>query len=172
MKSNIKNVGTYTIKTTEGVQRGLYFRSPIQKVEFSTDYEISTFSAYEYVDRIKSPIQRAFQILIGNRRIVSNVNKWEKDDDGSWAGFFANIVCCPVYFKRNYRKLNAYSNSSADNIQSIVSYGYEGQWENCAGACKIENTKILLKTGKVLKERCSEYFQYTYAHKVEEMIKA
>lgn len=97
-------------------------------------------SAWEYLHDIKNPFRRLFEIIIGNENIVKNIKEWSKDAD--WGGFTGNILSCPIYFKREYRRLNAVS-SEDDNIQEINSYGYESEFEICNGHCNME--KPLLK---------------------------
>ena len=78
-------------------------------------------------------------------------------------------MCCPIYFKREYRKLKALS-VNEDNIQSIVSYGYEGEYNDCAGNCVVEKTIIILKNGKRIKKKIRGSYKYTYERMVKEII--
>lgn len=170
MGNNIKNVGSYTIVTTQGVEKGIFWRSSIQEVTFTTEPLDMGLSAYNFITQNKNILKRFFQVLIGNKYIVKHAQEWEENDDGSWAGFSANIICFPIYFKRKFRKLRAYSSNRLDNIQSIVSCGYESKWESCSGHCKIERTKITLNNGRVIKSRCYGSYQNTYTHIVERVI--
>jgi len=166
----VKNYKNFVIKAEEGIEKGLFFRSPVQKVDFGT-WDEDQFNAYTYLSKIKNPLFRFKEILKGNRNIIANIEGWaENDDDGSWAGFKANILCLPIYFSRVFRRLEAISQSLETNIQEIKSYGYESQFNKCGGCCVIEKTVFKLKNGKKIKVNKPESFNYTYGHKVEEVI--
>jgi len=165
----IKNYKNFVIKTEEGNEKGLFFRNPIQKVDFGT-WDEDEFNAYTYLSKIENPLFRLKEILIGNSNIVNNIKQWGEEDNGDWAGFRANVLCFPVYFSRVFRRLEAISQSSDTNIQAIKSYGYESQYNKCGGSCVIERTVFDLKNGKRLNSSKSESFQYTYGFKIEEII--
>jgi len=166
----VKNYKNFVIKVEEGIEKGLFFRSPVQKVDFGT-WDEDQFNAYTYLSKIKNPLFRFKEILKGNRNIIANIERWaENDDDGSWAGFKANVLCFPVYFSRAFRRLEAISQLPDTNIQEIKSYGYESQYNKCGGSCAIEKTVFKLKNGKRINVNVSESFKYTYKHKVEEII--
>lgn len=145
MDNRVVNYKGYIINTEEGTEKGLFFRSPIQKVRFDAYYDRPKMSAWKYLHDIKNPLRRIFEILIGNGIIVKNIKEWSKESD--WGGFTGNILCCPIYFKREYRRLNAVS-SGSDDIQKINSYGYESEFETCSGNCNMEKTVIKMKNGK------------------------
>lgn len=167
MENRITNHKEYVITTEEGTEKGLFFRSPLQKVTFDGYYDNPKFSAWKYLKDIQNPIRRMYEILIGNGNIVKHIKEWSEDID--WCGFNGNILCLPIYFKRKYRKLRAISNGD-NNIQEIISYGFESPFEICAGACAIENTTVLLKNGKRIKMRRKKYYHFTYSHIVKEVI--
>lgn len=157
----------YVISCEEGVKKGIFFRSPIQKVGFDAYYDNPKFSAWKYLNDIKHPIQRIYEILLGNREIIKNIQSWS--EDWNWAGFRANILCCPIYFKREYRKLIAQA-SDGNPITKIQSYGYESEFNECAGECVIERTRIHMNTGKVIRIKRRNTYLFTYIHKIEEII--
>lgn len=167
MENRTVNYKNYVIDTEAGTEKGIFFRSPIQKVNFDAYCEEPMLSAWKYSDNIKKPLRRLYQVILGNSSIVNNVEKWKEDMD--WAGFSANILCFPIYFKRDYRKLKAVSVGN-DNIQSIESYGYEGEWNNCTGRCDMERTTIILKNGKKIRKKRNESYHYTYEHIVKKII--
>jgi len=168
-ESSVKNYKDFVIKNEEGIERGLYFRSPIQKISFGT-WDEDEHNAYTYLFKIKNPLFKFKEILIGNRNIINNIEKWNEKDTGNWAGFNANILCFPVYFKRIYRKLEAISQSLNTNIKSIYSYGYESQYNKCGGNCVIEKIIFKLKNNKKIKINKTENFCYAYEFKIEEII--
>lgn len=167
MKNRVVNYKGYVISTEEGIEIGLFLRNPLQKVDFDAYYDDSKMSAWKYLNDLKNPFRRIFEFLIGNGNIVKNINDWSNDVD--WGGFIGNILCCPVYFKREFRKLNAIS-SGDDNIQEIHSYGYESEFNFCSGHCDIEKTVIKLKNGKKIKIKRNKQYHFTYEHLVKEII--
>lgn len=170
METKIETHKSYCIKTFCGTKRGLFFRSPIQKVEFDAYYAdyYDINNAWDYLDSIKNPIRRLYEIMIGNKNIVNHINEWSKKDN--WGGFKANVICSPIYFKRQSHILEAISTDPNDNIQRIVSYGYEAPRSICAGACHKEITKITLSNGKKLKLKNRHVYKYTYSHVIKEII--
>lgn len=158
----------YIITSTEGTERGLFFRSPIQNVQFDVDYYGPRLSAWDYQHKIKNPIRRFYEILIGNRKIVKNIDAWA--DDFNFAGFNANILCFPIYFKREYRQLSVYSCDNTTDIQSIYSHGYESEFNFCSGECVVEKTTIKLKNGKQLKFKKFEQYHFTYTHIIKRVL--
>ena len=167
IRTSIHN--NHLITTEEGVQFGIFFRNPIQKISFDAYYcDFKKTSAWEYKNRLKNPIHRLYEIIIGNKNIIDNIEEWSQNMD--WGGFDANIIMSPVYFSRVYRKLKSVSSSPNDVIQKVVSYGYEGPYNYCSGACHIERTRIILKNEKRIRLKVKDYFKYTYKHIVERMI--
>lgn len=167
-ENNVKNYKNFVIHTEEGVEKGIFFRSPIQTIDFSAWTEEKKFDAWCYLSKVKKSFFRFFEILKGNSNIVNNIEKWSENDD--WAGFRANILCFPIYFERRYRKLTAKSTSNDTNIQSIKSYGYESPYNTCNGNCVVEKTIITLKNGKKIKTKTPENYNFTYRFKVEKII--
>lgn len=170
METNVKMYKDYVIVTKKGKEKGLFFRSPIQKVSFDAYYgEAGELSAYTYADKIeKSSIRRFFETLIGNGRIVKNLNEWIKDYD--FGGFDANKLCFPIYFSRQFRSLEAVSQNPETLIKKIVSYGYESEWEFVAGGCKKETTTITMKNGQKVSSKTTERFDKTYEHIIEKIL--
>lgn len=166
METRTVNYKNYVIHTEEGVKRGIFFRNPIQKVNYST-WEESKLSAWAYLHKIKNPLKKSFEKMLGNKKIIENIDKWSESCD--WAGFHANILCVPVYFQRPYRRLKAISTGD-DNISSIVSEGYESEFEDCSGHCTIEKTTISLRNGKNIRVKRINSYNYTYAYIVEKII--
>lgn len=167
MENRIINYKDYVISTEEGTEKRLFFRSPLQKIEFNTYAEDSKHSAWKYFDDIQNPIRRLYEFLIGNRDIVKNIKGWTENEN--WFGFHGNILCLPFYFKRDYRKLKAISTSN-NNIQEIRSYGYESEFNICGGDCDIERTSIKMKNGKTIKIKRNESYYFTYEHIIKDII--
>ena len=170
MEINTTIHNNHVITSESGTQRGIFFRSPIQKVSFDAYYTTgpAVVSAWTYLNKIKNPIRRLYEILIGNVEIVKNINEWANNMD--WGGFTANKLMSPIYFRREYRYLESVSSNTHDVIQKVVSYGYEGPYNMCSGACHIERTRITLRNGKKIRLKKTEYYHYTYIHIVERMI--
>lgn len=170
MVINSKVYKHHSILTKSGEQKGIFFRSPIQKVQFDAYLYIDDphISARIYMEKIKNPIRRFYEILIGNKVIVDNIEKWSKDID--WAGFEANVLMSPIYFTRIFRSLECNSRMRNDNIRKVVSYGYESPYNYCSGACHIEKTIIVLGDGKRIRVKRRKSYHYTYSHIVEKMI--
>lgn len=167
MENRVVNYKGYVISIENGTKKGLLFRNPLQEVNFDAYYDEPKVSAWKYLYDIKNPFRRFFEILIGNKNIVKNIKKWS--NDVNWGGFTGNILCCPIYFQRDYRRLNAVSNGS-DNIQKINSYGYESEFETVAGHCDMEKTIITMKNGKRIKIKRRKSYHFTYEYLVKEII--
>lgn len=175
MEIKVEEYKDYIIATQEGVQKGIFFRSPLQRVSFDAYGDVpDVISAWKYLRDIKNPIRRFYEILIGNREIVSTIHQMAERCD--WGGFDANILCSPIYFKREYRKLSAYSCIDS-NIKRIESYGYEGIYNICAGECKVERTKVYIvkrfaffSNTRIIRLKKFNQYYYTYAHIAKEVI--
>ena len=167
-KRNVTVYKDYTIITEEGVQKGIFFRSPFQMAFFDAYYGDMPFDAYTYAKKIKNPIRRFYEILIGNKNIVKSIGRLLDNID--WAGFDARIVVCPIYFKRRYRRLRAYTPNKDMTVREIKSYGYEFGFELAAGDCHIEKTKIYIRDGNVITTTKKDQYHYTYRHVVKEEI--
>ena len=166
MTNRVINYKEYVISAEEGEENGIFFRTPLQKVFFDAYYG-EPISAWKYLNDIKNPIRRLYEILIGNGDIVKNIQKWSANIN--WGGFDGHIICSPIYFKRKYRKLTAHSCTN-NNISKIKSYGYEGKFNAVAGACHVEKTVIHLSNGKTIKLKRKGKYYFTYTHIVEEII--
>ena len=129
-------------------------------------------SAYEFANRVvKSNLYAFYQTLIGNCKILKQLP--DMVDKVDWAGFRANKLCFPIYFSRNCRSLKCLLNDPDEiknNILSVSSYGFEDQWETVSGGCKVEKTKIKLKSGKVIRHKKFYSYHYTFAHIIEDFI--
>lgn len=169
MSMRIYNFKEFVITTIEGTERGLFFRSPLQNIDFDAYHDEARFSAWKYISDIKNPIRKLYEILIGNKEIVKNVDKWS--EDCNFAGFRGNILCSPIYFKRQYRKLKAISSSNETNIKKVISYGYESEFNTCSGDCVIEKTVVVLRNGEKIKMRERGKYFYTYSYCIEKLIK-
>ena len=88
----------------------------------------------------------------------------------NWAGFSANILCFPIYFRREYRALTALSQDADENIQAVHSWGYESEFENCSGGCAKEITLFKMRNGKTMREVKKKNYYYTYSHIIENLI--
>ena len=163
------NIDNYVIHVKEYIQHGVFFRSPIKKVSYSDNwYGTSHYPAFNYIKKLKNPVFRLFQHLIGNTDIVNNAEEWSKDH--SFAGFKANALMSPLYFKRPCRSLDGYAQSSDDNIQEIHSFGFGMPYEDLSGGCELERTTFKLKSRHCIKERKRGSYYFTYAHVIESVI--
>lgn len=166
---NVANYKDYTIMTINTTEKGIFFRSPIQAIDKDTYAEDEFYSAWAYREQLKaSKFKRFYEKLIGNKKVVDNIEKWSESMD--WGGCRVNILASPIYFKRKMRKLIAICTNPDCNIQKIESYGYESQWNYCGGACVVEKTIITLKNGKKMRVTRNDYYHFTYEHIIEEII--
>lgn len=169
MDNRIINYKSFVISTEEGEEKGIFFRNPIQRVYFGDGfYSEGYMGMYEYNEKIKNPLRKIYEILIGNYNIIKKLPEWINNE--SFGGFDANILCIPIYFKRQYRKLECISNDKNTNIQSIYSYGYESEFNYVGGDCYKEITNIKLKNGRILKIKRKECYKFTYSHIVQDII--
>lgn len=167
METKVVNYKDYVINTESGVESGIFFRSPIQRIEYDAyDYDCEQ-SAWRYLHLLENPIRKLFEIALGNLCVVKHIEKWA--DECDWGGVTVNKLCIPIYFKREYRKLHAISQGD-NNIKEIFSYGYESPFELCAGGCDKELTKIIFKSGKSIKIKKVSSYNYTYEHIIKEII--
>lgn len=167
MENEVINYKGYVISTEEDTKRGIFFRNPLQKVDFVAFDGDGRFSPYEYKVAIKNPLRRIYEILLGNGNVVKNIEQWYKSCD--FAGFTANILCSPIHFKRKYRKLKAVCIGD-DNIQKINVYGYEGEYNICGGCCDKEKTSLKFKTGKTMKLKRTGTYHFIYPFVIENII--
>lgn len=175
----MKTYKNFVIDDVEGTQKGIFFRNPIQKVFYDADYHMvgvpDRISAWYFYNKSKATSKNFFfklyHILIGNKRFLKDVPEWaDSDDDGTWAGFTANIFVSPIYFQREYRRLKATAQDKTENIQSVESYGYEGPYNHCSGACHIERTVIRTKRGERIRKCHTKSYHWTYFHKIKELV--
>lgn len=158
----------YLITSEEGIERGLFFRNPIQKVFLSVDYIIG-YSLYEWLEKVnKNPIRKLFEILIGNLNIIKNIER--DSEDINFAGYDCNILCSPIYFKRIYRKLIVNSTKEYLSIKSIKAYGYENPYETVAGFCEKETFKVTSNIKSKQKIVTKGQYHYTYPHIIKQII--
>lgn len=125
-------------------------------------------NVWNYLDRTKNPIWCFFQILIGNYTIIRHLKEWIKEDD--FAGFTANTICSPIYFKRKSRCIEAISNSDDTKIDNIISYGYEDEFINISGQCIKEKTTITFKNSEKITMINKDEYEYTYIHIIKSAI--
>ena len=176
MKHDIdtRNIGTYTVISDKYTAYGIFFRSPIQKV-FRDGYYVGivednprVMNAYEYRDAVKKPIRRFYEILLGNGKIVRNIEKWSQNTE--FGGVTTKMLRSPIYFKREERSLVAIDTSGQQNISEIRSRGHESDLETCAGSCEKERTTIKLKNGKKIRKVCRDEYFYTYYTTIEDLV--
>lgn len=167
---SVKYNDDYTIYTEEGVEHGIFFRSPIQKISYDAYYGTDKkTSAYIYQKAINnSRIRRIYETLIGNGNIVKNLGEWL--DNLDFGGFNANKLCSPVYFSRKYRSLRAVSTDPATPFTLIKSHGYESQYNICHGACHIERTVFKFRNGRKNKLIVRKSYRFTYGHIITKLL--
>lgn len=159
---------TYEAIEMKGIEKGIFLRSPLKKISFTDDYGDSKQNVYTYAKKIKNPIRRLFETLIGNGTIVKELDTWMTDFD--FAGFTGNILCSPIYFKRKFRHL--YFKPISDSlIKEIISKGYENEFELCAGGCEKERTRIKFYNKKTSQFTTKGQYYYTYSHICEKLLK-
>jgi len=171
-ENNDNKKNNIVIYTNEIKKRGIFFRSPIQKVSFHEDFDDTyPFEVYHYIDSYKKSVFRRFyERLIGNGKIIKNGEKWSKEEN--FYGFSANILVFPIYFWRKERILEAVSYDDT-LIKKVKSHGYESRYNDCSGACTIEKTTVYLKDGlrkgkKIHICKKGEY-HFTYSHITEKI---
>lgn len=152
-------------KSESGVQHGIFFRNPLQKIYHDASYANEKVNAWTYVRRLsRFPFMRAYERLIGNKVIVDNIYDWT--DDSDFAGFYANRLMFPIYFKRHFRSL--ISTSATDpNIETVISYGYERPYNICSGDCDKEITTFIYRDGHRDRVVRRDSYYYTYEHVIE-----
>lgn len=167
---SVKDINNYTIYTEEGVEHGIFFRSPIQKVSYDAYYgNDKKTSAYIYQKAINnSRIRRIYEILIGNGNIVKNLGEWL--DNLDFGGFNANKLCSPIYFSRKYRSLRVVFSNPDTLFTLIKSHGYESQYNICNGACHIERTVFKFRNGSKNKLTVKEHYRFTYNHIITKLL--
>ncbi len=162
---NVTEAGGYKFYQEEFQKTGIFFQSPIQKIDWRTAWDCTDnypFVAEDFVDRCKkSRLFRWMNIILGNKNQVEKMANWL--EDWNFAAATLTTIVCPIYFKRTYRTLKAYATDSAAEIQQIHSVGYESPYNYCSGACYKESTWMVTKhTLKHFVNR--KNFHYTYKH--------
>ena len=164
----------YIIFTDEGVQTGVFFRSPIRKVTYEVyPYSSEYFSLVIFAQNCKdSRLFRIFQYIIGNRELVKSVMKEDLFKDQDLFGIEGNILISPIYFKRNYRALDIININDDIPIEYISSFGYDDKYTRVSGICIKETTVIHHKyKKKEIRLRTGNKYLYTYLYIAKELIK-
>ncbi|MDD3172142.1 MAG: hypothetical protein PHF63_00485 [Herbinix sp.] len=157
----------YIINAEEKEEYGVFFRLPITKVEVS-DSGYKQLSPWSFIKKLKENVLfRLFHLMI-NRRITLDLLKNGMGDD--CCGFYINKFVSPIYFKRSYRRTVARAMKPDLEIESIVSYGYESEYEVVCGRCVVEKTIIKTTNGtrKIINK--GEY-KFTYIHNMTEFLR-
>lgn len=161
----ITNHKDYTITTSDILKKGIFFRNPVQPITKDTYAEDEFYSAWAYLNKLRgSKVFRIVNILLGNKRVVDNIEEWSKHDN--WGGCTVNILASPIYFSRQERTLTAICLNPDCNIQKIESHGYESQYNIINGNCDIEKTTITLKNGKKLHMTRHDTYHFTYEYTI------
>lgn len=165
METKILNYKDYVISTKQGFKSGIFFRSPLQKI----DREFMAWSEDDisYFNSLDNKFIRIIETIIGNGKIIKNMKDMIDND---YCGAVFNKLCSPIYFKRQCRELTAISQNDDNNIKEIVSCGYESEFETCSGGCVVEKTKFRLKNGKTITYKLKNAYNYTYEHIVKEIL--
>lgn len=166
MENRIINYQSYIIHTQTQDKRGMFFRNFRQHIHCDMWYNAEKMNGY--LDKIKNPVRKLYEILLGNKEVVCNLGKWMNETD--FCGCDIYIIHCPIYFKRHIRTLTAIDTSNKCNIAKIQSSGYESEFNYCAGHCEVERTKIKLKNGKTMRIVQKGQFHCTYEHIVKQII--
>lgn len=169
VKVEANRTESYESIEMRGTEKGIFLRQPLKKIEFQEMWDSeSKQDIYTYSKKIQNPVRRLYEICIGNGTIVKELNEWMKDCD--FAGFTGNIICCPIYFKREFRELHLKSNTDS-MIKEIISKGYENEFELCSGGCEKEKTLIKFTNKRQSRFTTKEHYHYTYSHICEELLK-
>lgn len=166
--------GTYVIFHDEGVETGLFFRFPIRKVCYKVFTEQKNDpSLIEFVQDCKdSRLFRIFNYIMGNKNAVKEILEENIFNDDDLYGIDINKFISPIYFKRNYRKLDIINMDEDQPVNYISSYGYDDEYNQVAGNCTKETTYIHTKYKKrEIKLRRGKKYLYTYIHTAKELIK-
>lgn len=176
-----KNSGTesygerYMIYHDEGVQTGIFFRSPFRKITYKVyPDKAGEYSLIHYVHDIRANKRfRLFSRLLGNNKIINEIYEDDLDiftDD--LYGIDINTIICPIYFKRNYRYLDIINLEEKGPIDYITSFGYDDEYIDVAGECNKEITKIKHRYKRnEYRIRFGKNYLYTYTHSAKELIK-
>lgn len=161
----------YYLSSDRGIHKGIFFRKPIQKVNLNV-YGDGSFSGYDhliynYIRKLKNPLFKLYQYILGNKKAIQGIK--ENIDDMSFYGTSVNILCSPIYFKREYRELNLVC-PNHPGIARIHAYGYESPFETVAGKCAKEVAKIYYTSGLVSEVISYQTYDLTYTHRALEFV--
>lgn len=137
--------------TSEGKEKGIFFRFPIQMVMYNWYDEGVYFPTW-------------FNWILNIFRI-GKAKEFMKLDNA--AGFRFYEFASPIYFSRDYRTLEYLSSDL-----KISSYGY-GKYKD-SDSCLVEYTKMTFTINgeKIVKKTVSRgKYNFCYQHKVESFIK-
>lgn len=166
--------GTYVIFYDEGIETGLFFRFPIRKVCYKIYTERKNDpSLIEYYQNCKDfKLFRVLNYILGNKDAVNTVLDEDFFSDDELYGVDVNKIISPIYFKRNYRKLDIINMDEDQPVNYISSYGYDDEYNQIAGNCNKEITYIHTKhKRREIKLRRGKKYLYTYIHTAKELIK-
>lgn len=136
--------------------KGIFFRSPIQSVD------------YDWYGDFSSPMYPQGINKILNLFRIKRAKKHAESDNA--AGFRFLEFCCPIYFKRTIREMITIPASA---ILKIHSKGYEPYKNNCSGACVEEVTTITYMVGKRVEKITivsPERYNFAYRHVIAKMV--
>lgn len=161
----------YYLSSDRGIHKGIFFRKPIQRVNLNV-YGDGSFSGadhfiYNYMRKLKNPLFRCYQYILGNRKRIKSIK--DHIDDVSFYGADVNILCSPIYFKREYRELNLVC-PNHPGIARIHAYGYESPFETVTGNCVKEVAKIYHTDGSVSRRVSYQTYDLTYTHRALEFV--
>lgn len=133
----------FKITSEKGIEHGLFFRDPLSKKILVVNYKNCDTDAFQYIAKIKNPLFRLAQYLLGNRQVILNIEYMQSDET-----YFTNIniLRSPVYFKRNYRRTEAINRNENGCISSIISHGICN--EDCEATCVKEKTITTFFNGR------------------------
>lgn len=147
----------FSIISETKIEKGIFFRSPIQKVQVETYLG----EAYSWVDNAK----RLVIPYLLNMDKYSHFKEIIEDDD--LAGLVVRVFASPIYFKRYVRTAIHKFKNHPDGLLEIRVFGEEPFKNNCSGACICEKAIFVFDNEK--KETVKTYgsFHYYYKHVVE-----
>lgn len=166
--------GTYIIFHDEGIETGLFFRFPIRKLYYKVFTEQKNDpSLIDFVQDCKdSKLFRILNYILGNKDVVKEVLEEDIFTENNLYGIDIYKIISPIYFKRNYRKLDIINMDEDQPVNYISSYGYDDKYNQVAGYCNKEITYIHTKYNKKeIKLRRGKSYLYTYIHTAKELIK-
>jgi hypothetical protein len=164
------------ITTTEGIEKGIFFRFPIREKSYSNLYGHGDRPIESYITSChNSFLRRIFEYAIGNYRVINEYIPSAMKEEGEYEdwGMMINQVISPIYFIRQFRELTYQQLESEQShpIQKISSYGYNDLDTECSGYCQKEVTKITFNNGKCITSISRKEYHYSYSHIVEDLLK-